>query len=271
MALTEAVGSPIRDHYDAQTGVHTATRVLHCPWSERYMYRSLFLRWPPQRYPYDLYFDSRAVSVTIDPLPEQAGTHTGSLISYQVAVLTVEYSTPTPGAPQPYPRDVDAVKHSLRSCAISESIEPISEAFLLKADLFMWASDSKVLDREESPFLPLSRARYTMTRHFMPNIPAAFYDLQGKCNIDAITPITKPLRGRTFGPKTLMLDSVSIHSVSGEGGEQLADINCNFLYKKEGWHRYLRQDTQDYDSIVYVATGNPWLIPKSADFSALFP
>lgn len=263
----EIAGYPQESH-DAQA--FKAQRKLLCKWDERHTLRAALLGWPRAWYPYTLDDRIRAEGVTVEPigLQSQSSPITPDVASYEWAIMTVDYSSPSMGQPQPYPKDKDASKHNDITKAISETLEPNVEALKMDYRLFEWTDGTALLE-DEAPVRMVYRMAYSLTRHYQDNLPTEAVTKVGCINAASVTPILYD--GVTFDAQTLLYVPPQLDFSVNDEGETTIDVTYRFAYKEEGWRKFWRADTKAYAQIRKTGAGATYDQPATADFTVFFP
>lgn len=241
----EEHGSSRREDWTDQ-GLNCSV-VLRCAYSNRHLLAADVVGgrrvWP---------FNSlaRAKSCSIVPFPSQAATDGQGLI-FEDALVTVNYS------------QFDGDPTDL----VSESLEPSIQFITLDHKLFRWKEKTgDVLQEEEAPgrqMYSLSLKRTLFKRE--PPLPTGLLDLPGSVND---TPYTSALLGLTFPAETLLFAPGSLsRTIKSDFSGTAFDINLNFVYQKQGWNKFWRQKTQDFERIVVAETGANYDNYPQEDFS----
>jgi hypothetical protein len=266
VTFSEMDGYPleVRDLYGLK-----ATRKLRCAWEDRYTLRGLLLAHPPALYPYNPDFVCRAVNCGIEPFGgSNQSVADASMTTYPEAILTVNYETPKTADPQPYPKEDSVVKHEDPTMVFSESFDPYVEARRLDYTKFRWSS-GEPLTADESPIIPLSRAHYSVTRYNQPAAPSDILDYVGKINSATVTPVI--LGSFTFPIHTLLFEPPTINLTADDQGGRTFEISYKFWYKEEGWRKFWRAQTEQYESIINIDTEAAYESPEEIDFNGLLP
>ena len=245
-----------------------ATRKLLVEWRYRDLLREALISHPGHLYPYIADHQARCVKVAVEPLGKQTATYSG-LANYDWAVVTAQYRTPRISDPQPYPKSQSPTKYAQATATISETIEPFSEAQRLDYQLFTWSDDTE-LKPDEAPVRIVHRMTYVLTRHYLADaMLGTISSLVGKINAAEVTPIL--LSSDPFPAQTLLFQPAQTRLSANDLGEMRIDVTMRFAYKEEGWRKFWRGDTQQYDTLKVKASGNAYNIPEEADFSVVFP
>lgn len=248
-----------------------ATRKVLCAWTDRYLLRELFIYHPGHLYPYIPGFGARAVSVASEPWAKQEQYNVAypDLCTYDWALLTVRYATPKYGDAQAYPKHMDPVKHEIASAAISEQIEPSSEARKLDYTKFTW-DDGTELAPDEAPVEILRRGVYLFTRH---NLTASQVPdtsaLEWTTNLEVITPILMP--GRSYPAGTLLFEPPTTDYAADPEGNLTFDVTYRFSAKEEGWQKFWRADTKAYHALKVKEGGATYDKPEKVSWASIFP
>jgi len=248
-----------------------ATRQLLVSWDGRHLLRNALIYHPGHLYPYVPSSQARCTRVATQPFGRQAGLPGWpDLCSYEFAIVTAQYTTPTFESPQPYPEGISQALHNNPQAVISETIEPNLEALRLPYEDFLWASDEAALKEDEAPVRPIFRLSYTLTRHNLFSVPIEAKTFVGMINKSMVTPVLMP--ALEFEPHTLMFVPPTINLSADDEGNTQFDVTYRFAYKEEGWRKFWRGDTLDYDSLVLAKNpAIPYDAPFEREFSVLFP
>jgi hypothetical protein len=240
VAYAEELGSPTETR--TNNGIE-ATRILRCDWSDRYDLEAEILAAGGEQYPFRSATGLRARSIAIRPANGEILDASGdpTMASYQQALLTVAYRTPTTG-------DAEEVGDAL----ISESLEPWTEFYTLDWSKFRWgATDGPPIKENEAPGRLVRGVDYIFTRHESATIPAAAFSLIGKVNVASVT---ATLLGVTFGAQTLLYKPPTLQRSITTDGAEAWKIIYRFSYRPEGWNRFWRPETATFVQL-YTASG----------------
>lgn len=257
-----------------------ATRKVICDWNDRTFLRGLFMNWPGQIYPYALTWGARPIAIGIEPFGMQHQDALGAdLAWYEAALLTIKYQTPGFGDTQPYPASKSTTKNLDRRSAISETLEPYVVTTRLDHEKFVW-SDGVGLTEAESPVEPHYRSKYVLTRYNLLAVPTAVLSLAGTINSAAVTPILVGMDNLTFPINTLLFQQPTISTSASLDGTPSLDVTYRMVYKKNGWRKHKRNESE-VDELIYHralgagagagAVGDAYAFPPEADFSVIFP
>lgn len=227
--------SPSLDNWQTQV-------TLSCAWNQRYNLIADVLGnrrvWP--------YFSGanapRALSATMSPRSVTGTKVPGSpqLLVYEKARVRFTYGQIQVGPTNPQPGE-------LAYDAISETMEPTVEFMNLDHKLFKWGSATGTpLLRDESPGRQVARMKIVRTYYGLPSIPSEILTLLGKCNDSAVS---SQLLGLTFPAQTLLVGSPRPTRNIKSDGTYVFTLTTSFSYKQEGWNKFYRSDTNDYESI----------------------
>lgn len=260
--LGEMHGSPTeRQEWN---GAFSATRRLRCNWNTRFADIATLLNFPGSVYPgkSGVY----ATSAGCLPRPgKQKGS--GTTASYDEAILTVNYESPSFNAPQ----NGDDYGHP--GLVFSETIEPATEFQTIQSDGLRWASDHMELP----PNVPLGRricdSVYVFTRYMWTPSKLQFdamEDVRGMVNQNPVTMLLPPYR--VFESETLLFADPSYrYELDGAGNHTWTGI-FRFEHKKGGWNKYWRKDmapVPGYDSLETLI-GVPVPPYESVAFESIF-
>lgn len=153
--------------------------------------------------------------------------------------------------------------------AFSESLEPTCSFASLDHRLFSWTNGDPVLEEEKPGFLIRG---LNLVRHI--------YDVQGTFTTDLVTLVgstnqaaytSAPLGGMVFAIDTLLYCAPVINRKVDSLNVTKYDIEKKFTYQPQGWNAFFRTKTSAWETIVYNATGAPYVLYPQADFSNILP
>jgi len=163
---------------------------------------------------------------TVEPLPaKQSGS--GSIASYDWAVVTVKYSTKGPVyqiAPQVW---------------IEERVVPYAQSMRLSNSGLTWV-DGTSLDAAEGPVVTFYGLDYQLTYYGLAVVPAAVLGLTGCTNI---YPVTAYSLGCTFYPDCLLYCGAFLkRRISWDLTSLLWDVTYSFKSRPQGleWNKFPR-------------------------------
>jgi hypothetical protein len=232
---------------------------LRCAWADRHLLKNDLVGrlrvWP---YGAGMY----CTNAQIRP---EAGQYTqdGQGMAYQFAIVTATYGMPTTsGGQTPDPSD----PYSLWS----EDISSAASFLTLDHKRFLWSNSDSVA-QDEAPGWIKRTTTYHRTYYgllYLPNNPLSYV---GSVNQHTV-------RTRNFGdldPGTLLFETPKISRKVNTEGTSGWDVDLTWLHNKDGWNKYWRATTEDYESIyLRDATGHlgtefkPYPV---MDFSAWLP
>lgn len=247
-----------------------AVRHIKCAWDDRFDVQAYFLGWPPPIWPFDVYWGAYAMGIQATDCLGDAGANPEDATRrlYQYVTFDVTYATPGPDDPRPYPVGLSLTKHYDQTCAYSERFEPTMDAIRLDYTLFKWASDGTPLLQDEAPIMTQFRMKYSLSRHYLLTVPAAFTTCIYKCNSASFSPIDIP--GWTFAAYTMLFQPPVITPTRDPQGNVRFDVDMAFAYREETWRKYWRATLGGYDSIV-LRSGAAYNFPAAASFADLLP
>lgn len=233
-ALTVSEESYSAEENHDVTGVGTASVTLRCPWSLREAVVEDILA---NRRPWAKSTATNAplaTTASVVPAEHCEGTLVvGQSIEYAEALITVGYST-----------DAEAD-------LVAETFEPNIEFITQDFRKFRWGSPKgDPLEDGEAPGLKIIGAKLVRTLYNVePPLPISLLDEQGNCNGAAYT---SPILGLTFPVETLLYGSPSLSTTITTSGVKGWNITMPFTYKRYGWNRYWRGDTEAWE-FMYLA------------------
>lgn len=215
----------------------TASVQLKCPWSLRH---TLAIDVVANRRPWPKgsgLIVPLGASASISPFPSKGSVNsTSELIHYEEALVTIQYSM-----------ELETID------GVVDSIEPTAEFIVLSHRGFRWgASDGDFLKEEEAPgylLRGLNFVRVFPDRSFPPS-PATI-SLVGRVNQN---PVTSTQLGFTFAAETLLFNPPTLTRSMQSNGAARYSQTVKFTYKPEGWNKYFRARTQQWESL-YIAGG----------------
>lgn len=236
----------VSEDFDIETGM-SAQVTLRCAWNDRHalaadilgnsrIYPGTGFASPPQ-----------AATASIVPGGECAVT-VGQGLVYDHALVTVGYSTKI--------KDL-----------ISESLEPNIEFITQDFERFRWgAADGDPLLKGEAPGKQYRSMNLVRTLYNLSAMPAAVLTAIGEVNEDEYT---SAILGFTFDPETLLYQPPQLSRVIRTNGSDGWTLTMKFSYKPQGWNKYWRAKTQDWDSIFLVDPPGEYKNYPLGDFATL--
>lgn len=268
VAFVEMQGSPKEG---ASREGFFAVRTLQCDWNDRLQLYRLLMQGIGQPYPH--FPMARVRQVDIAPFDgRQRGT--GSLASYDKALLTVRYETPQRGS-------VDASGSSGGGGGagsgsgqlVSERLQGGAEFITLPVEdgdgnpLFRWSTaDGDPLSPAEAPGKIIRTLDYTITRYEIPSIPADAYSLMNTVNESAVTAL---LLGVTFPAGTLLYQLPEQSRVITTEGVQAWTLTQSFSFRPDGWNKFWRVKTGTFEPLWSVGLGAEYQNHPPSDFTLL--
>lgn len=217
-------------------GVGTARVVLRCSWADRHAIVEDILG-NRREWPHGSGEKPRAHRIGVVPAPSCDGNVVlGQCISYDEALLTVDYSTDT------------------EEDLVYESLEPQIEFITLDYKQFRWGSASgDPLIEAEAPgkqirSMVLNRTLYDVEGP----LPNSLLTLMGTCNRDEY--YSQSL-GLTFAKETLLYAPPSMSRTITTNQVEGWHINFKFPFQEFGWNKFWRADTQSWERIYVAGTG----------------
>ena len=249
-----------------------AVRVLRCAWSDR-LALTFALRggasstggvvtlYPPAKYPDVQSALCNGVEIEGEGKAGQAGT--SSLISYDFAILTVNYETPDFVATDP---------NGNGQLFLSEMMDYNAEFITIPTASFIWTSDNKPLAPDAVPGKIMGMAEYALTAHHHPNPPwAAIQSNVGKVNNGTFAPLLA-FGGRSFADGQLLFlgEHDSREFLLGQDGTIVAtvyNVTYKWAYRTEKWNTAFRPETGQFE-FFQTPAGNQ--LYRTGDFLTLF-
>lgn len=175
------------------------------------------------------------IGASITPMQQSAfDAASGVIGEYESALVTISFSS--------------AAEQTL----ISESLEPTVEGQVLDHKLFKWSGDGKLLEENEAPVRLVRGLNLVRTLYKVASIPAAVLSAQGCVNN---ANYTSTLLGLTFASETLQFGGAFPQRTITTSGSQGWDVTLKFRYQKDGWNKFYRAESQQYEQIVVASTG----------------
>jgi hypothetical protein len=177
----------------------------------------------------------------------------GQAMTYNTAILTVTYEK----RPDTEPEDL-----------LSESIEPTAEFLTLDHKRFRWTDeDGDILEEREAPGklirgLIISRTYYKIQSP----LPAILLSAVGTVNHDAYT---SSILGLTFPAETLLYTPPNLSRTITTDGSDGWDMTVKFMYKAEGWNKFWRAKSQQFERIYDTETDEEYENYPLLDYSPL--
>lgn len=176
------------------------------------------------------------------------GVTSGQSITYEDALVTVQYT------------------NNPATDVVTEQLEPTVEFQTLDYKNFRWGSKAgRVLLEAEAPGRQLRGFNLVRTIHDVAlPLNADLLDLGGTCNED---PYTSTLLGLTFDAETLLFNTPSINRVLKSDGSSKASLVLRFTHKREGWNKFWRPGTGQYEEIFSIESDSIYKNYPPADYS----
>ena len=255
-----------------------ATRKLVCAWDQRATLRGDLIGGAvgegPQVYPYNLAWGAVVRSVEVEPYGGQRkGSVTGLtspssyLATYDKALLTVEYSTPT-GRDEP---QVDADNPN-PSSYFAETFEIGVEHITLDYSKFKWTTADQDLEPGEAPTKIVAQGSYTLTHYYTPYFPDGLDDLPGTVNSGVYTAkqIYKSSGNKkTWAAGTMLMLPMRIETVTDSTGKKSLNITYTMAWRKDGWNKFFDAQNGTWDTISKKDGGAVVSIYQSDSFAGM--
>lgn len=231
--------------YEDFRGIMRASVTLRCKWSERHSLVADICgnrrAWPKGAaglIPKAMTASIVPVPTTEDPSGVTVGGEFNHTIVYGEALVTVNYSTEI----------VDVV---------SESIEPFAEFITLDHRFFRWgAGDGFWLREEEAPGKLVRGINFVRNElDVKPPFSNDLLDLVGFTNEQ---PITAQILGRVFDTETLLYAPPVLTYKKDSTGLVKFDITKKFTFNQNGWNKYFRPFTGQYEEIYLAGANDPY-------------
>lgn len=223
----------------------TCSVTLRCAWTARASLINDIVgarrAWPHSSFP-------------VQPIAMQAGVvpagnyvQDGQACAYAEALVTIVYST-------------------LIKDLITETLEPTAEFLTLDWKNFRWGSgNGDPLLEKEAPgrlykSLNLVRVMADRTPPFATGLLTQIGNVNGAA-------YTSSMLGLTFAAETLLFQPPNIQRTVNTAGVQKATITTKFSFKPQGWNKYWRAATQQWERI-FVYNGAEYKNYPLGDFSA---
>lgn len=236
----------IKDAYGEQlslTNWRPSTKLV-CKWNQRHALVADILG-NRREWPHATGFNKPvAVSATISGSGESK-TYDGSiqLLQYEEAMVQVNYDTLA--IQRGNSSDDGGDDQSGIYDAVSESFEPDVEFMNLDHKLFKWADGSSLL-RNESPGKRVLRAKLVRTYYGLQYLPLSMITKIGYSNN---ADYFSRLLGITFPAETLLVGAPSSSRSIRSDGFYGWNLTLTFSIKEEGWNKFWRQDTGQYENL----------------------
>lgn len=237
------------ESYEEELGLMSASVTLRCRYSERHALAADICgnRRPWPKGAFGITPHAAQASIRMAQNAGTANLFTGLITSLE-ALVTVHYST----------RNEDV---------ITESIEPVAMFVPLSARRFLWES-GQVVTEDEHPGALVNMINFVRSEMYVqPPLPQSLLDLMGTCNNAPIT--SSLLQGFVFPEETLLYQPPVITRKISSVGSQQYDIVKKWTYQPQGWNKYLRSSTGNYERMLIARTGDPWNNYPPQDHSVL--
>ena len=206
----------------------------------------------------------RAVDVQITGFGLLTNTQAGSpqLLDYGEARLNVTYE-PLSGE---VPENPEEAGYDL----LTEGFETQVDGKRLDHTAFLWKSASGAADQLEpgdAPVIQVRRMRLTREFYGLAVLPTYVLNFVGKCNNAAYF---SNILNLNFPAETLLFGQpVASRTIRTDGSDGW-NLKLSLSYKEEGWNKFFRMQTNDYDTIVRKWDSGDVEIYPPVDMSALF-
>jgi hypothetical protein len=207
-------------------------------------------------------------SCSMQPYQDDAARANGTdttVATYQKAVVTVNYATPTyePGEPGT-PSDPESFITETYSTSTSFlSLSPL--------DLFWDSGNTRRLDFQMPLAIPIAQGEYVYERRRFPDpLPDDLTALAGKCNVSTVTAVRI---GRVFPAETLLymgpeLRRETVLLADGSQSIKAWDIKQRYKYRSIPWNHFF-EPGNDTPGPIYKAGGTQYRPIPTADFSTI--
>lgn len=247
-----------------------ATRTLKCPWDDRFRLAQRLIGGVtsggvlvrPQAY--DRFPMATVSGVQIRPFArsEIAGEEGDEQqATYTEAQLTVRYSTPDarggPGA------DEDEQVH--------ETVEISKEFMTLPAQRLYWeggeaGEQGEAIGEDAAPGILIPMLVWSYTRRQLISLPQAAATLVGHVNSSTLSSTSL---GLSFGPETLLYDSIGLVSTRNSAGDRTWDATYKLVARATGWNNFLNPEAGEWQPIFREGTSSPWKPYQPANLAAI--
>lgn len=192
-----------------------------------------------------------AQNAAVIPAPGQSQTD-GQGCVYDEALVTVNYlQLKTDGG------GGDTVNGQL----FSETLEPSAEFTTLDHKKFRWSSeDGDKLEAQEAPGRLLIGMDYVLTRFNVDSVPVAILNNVGTVNQGSVA---AQLLGLTFQAETALLMPTTPQRTIDAQGNGKWTLPIRFSIRPQGWNKFWRAKTQNWESIYKVDGGEYKNYPTS--------
>jgi len=263
--VEELDGSPSES---LEFGVFSARMLVKCLWSERLAIAD-FLLTNGLAYPHASGRGAAVQNVAISKFKavETKAAAAGpddDWCSYDHALLTISYRTPTIDVPE-----------VVGGILTSENIEPTVEALTLDYQKYQWDADPNGTELlpGEAPFRQMFGAEYVMVHHDILNdtigVPDTGYNvhtavgaLVGKVNDATMTP--SKIQGKSFGIATVLckpyLAATKLTTTT---------FTYRFSIREEGWNKHWRADNSQFEEFYLAGSATPHKNFPEADFGTI--
>lgn len=255
-----------------------ATRKLVCAWSDRYLLRGALVGEGsvarPQTYPYNINWGAVVRGVTVEPFGGQkrgavteGSTPSSYLASYDEALLTVEYGTPT-GRDEP---KIDESSPGPESYFV-ETLDLGIEHIQLDHSKFKWSGSDNPLEAGEAPSKVIATGSYSITHYYTPYAPDAIDSLAGKVNSGTYTAkgIYKSSGVlKSWAAGKLLMMPIKVETVTSPEGNERLNISYTMAIRDNGWNKFWDANAGIWDSIAKIDGGAAVNVYESDSFSGM--
>ena len=256
VACQEVHGSREESHgFENQT----ASVDLRIAWADRYALCSDLLRSGGRAYPYSNYLYARTVGIK----PE-AGQYTedGQGMVYEFGIASVQYSALSAKAAEKDPDDPTQL--------VSETIEPTASFITLDFKKFVWqiAAPGVDLVPDEAPTKLMKGSLLSRVLYEVRNLNPLIITIAG--NINSRRYFSRSL-GIPFEIGTLLCNAPKLTRTITTDGVSAWTVALSWEHKPEGWNKFWRAASAQYETIQVRATGATYNCYPSMDFRPFLP
>jgi hypothetical protein len=246
----EMLGSPTENQSIIAPGHFTAIRRLMCAWDDRQTLRKEILTYPDSLYP-DTYrpegLTGVAIKARIDPHPGRiTGVDSGTLASYDYAVLTVTYASLL----MEYYGQPDKL-------FMRERMQPTTE-FLTDGTHYLFWDDGTRLPDDQCPQRLYRSFDLVRTYYQIPIVPAAVMSLVGCCNSDVVP---APFLGLSFPAQTLLWQPCTTNRTLMASGNAAWNATFRLSYRPNGWNKFWNPGANKWSFLYLDANKTTQYVP----------
>lgn len=245
----------------------SATRKVHCNWSDRYDVANYFTSYSGRQYPFFTgSFLPLATDITIEPFDENPTEETPAdptKASYTKAMLTIQYETPN-GEDQ---NEGDGTGNPNGITLVEEDYGSNIEVVTISNRTLKWNTSGDALPDGETPIFPMYNGEYSVVYHNMTSLPSDLFDLVGHINSGSFA---TAYLGITFAAKTLLYQGPSVSRTVSTAGASLYTVELRFSHKANTWEKFFDSSTDTWDTLK-KSDGTSFTPFEVSDFSDIEP